>query len=231
MLWQEDEIQPSRPVSQAVVDLVFDMQCCCLPVDHAYALSQAVQQALPWFAQEPQAGLHLIHGAASSHGWQRPNEPDSLLHLSRRTKLTLRLPQSRITSAQILSGKTFDIAGYPLQLGKAVEKPMMPAPVLFARHIQAALDEPEDTFLDKMIHLLKEQEIRCRKALCGKTHSFQLPGEVLFTRSLMIADLTPQDSIVLQQQGLGAGRKIGCGLFVPYKDIKPVNQNQAETFT
>jgi hypothetical protein len=39
----------------------------------------------------------------------------------------------------------------------------------------------------------------------------------------MIADLTSQDSITLQEQGLGEGRKIGCGLFVPHKDIKAVD--------
>ena len=47
-----------------IVDAVFAIRCRSLPVDHAWALSQAVQAALPWFAAEPEAGLHTIHGAA-----------------------------------------------------------------------------------------------------------------------------------------------------------------------
>jgi hypothetical protein len=39
----------------------------------------------------------------------------------------------------------------------------------------------------------------------------------------MIADLKPEDSIILQQHGLGDGRKMGFGLFVPHKDIKSLD--------
>jgi CRISPR-associated protein Cas6 len=198
------------------------MNCRSLPIDHAYALSQAVQQALPWFAQELQAGLHLVHGAESSHGWYRPNEPNSLLYLSRRTKLTLRLPQRRVNQVHILTGMALDIAGYVLQVGKATIKPLNGMSVLFARYVIAHPDEDEDIFLGNAIEQLLALGIRCRKAICGKTHCFVLPEGELFTRSLMIADLNPYDSVVLQQQGLGEGRKIGCGLFVPCKDIKPV---------
>jgi len=56
-----------------VVDAVFAIECRSLPVDHAWALSAAIQAALPWFADEPQAGLHTVHGAASGAGWMRPD--------------------------------------------------------------------------------------------------------------------------------------------------------------
>jgi hypothetical protein len=35
----------------------------------------------------------------------------------------------------------------------------------------------------------------------------------------MLAGLTREQSLLLQQSGLGAGRKLGCGLFIPHKDI------------
>jgi CRISPR-associated protein Cas6 len=220
MLWQEEGSQKEAIIPQSVVDMVFDINCRCLPVDHAYALSQAISKALPWFEQEPQAGLHLIHGAESGNGWIRP---DDLLYLSRRTKLTLRLPKHRLAAAQALIGMTLDIAGYSLKLGNAKEKPLRQMPVLFARHIVANPDQDEDAFLDDAVAQLQQMGIQCRKALCGKTDYLKLPDGELFTRSLMIADLNPQESMTLQQQGLGSGRKMGCGLFVPQKDVKPVN--------
>lgn len=224
MLWQEENTKKVYPTtSQTVVDMAFNINCRVLPVDHAYALSQAIQQALPWFNIESQAGLHLIHGAESGNGWYRAEEVGDNLYLSRRTKLILRLPRSRITDAQSLKGIILDIAGYPLQIGQATEKPLTKNAVLFARHIVADLAQDEETFLDRVVKQLLLQGIHCRKALCGKTHSFKIPNSTLFTRSIMLADLTAEESIILQEQGLGEGKKMGCGLFIPHKDINPVN--------
>jgi CRISPR-associated protein Cas6 len=224
MLWQEEGPQKEAIIPSSIVNMVFDINCRCLPVEHAYALSQAISKALPWFEQEPQAGLHLIHGAKSGNGWYCPEDQNDLLYLSRRTKLTLRLPIHRLAAAQALSGMTLDIASYSVKVGKAKEKPFRQMPVLFARHIVANPEQDEDTFLDSAVAQLQQMGIQCRKALCGKTNFLLIPPDSeIFTRSLMIADLKPQESITLQQQGLGSGRKMGCGLFVPHKDIKPVN--------
>jgi CRISPR-associated protein Cas6 len=95
-----------------------------------------------------------------------------------------------------------------------------------ARHVIADPKQDEEIFLEQVVMQLELLGIPCRKALCGKTHYFKLPAGELFTRSLMVADLKPSDSLTLQQQGLGSGRKMGCGLFIPHKDIKPVNPDK-----
>jgi CRISPR-associated protein Cas6 len=223
MLWQEEMPQKEAAISQTIVDLVFDINCRCLPVDHAYALSQAISKALPWFVQEPQAGLHLILMAESGSGWLRPESPDELLYLSRRTKLTLRLPQRCIAEAQALSGMTLEVAGYSIKVGNAKQKSFSKMPVLMAKYVIANSSQDEETFLKTAVAEIQQKGIACRKVLCGKTHRFKLPDGELFTRSLMIADLKPQDSIILQEEGLGDGRKMGCGLFIPHKDINPVS--------
>jgi CRISPR/Cas system CSM-associated protein Csm4 (group 5 of RAMP superfamily) len=40
----------------------------------------------------------------------------------------------------------------------------------------------------------------------------------------MLADLAVEESVRLQQRGLGPGRTLGCGLFLPHKDINEVRQ-------
>lgn len=224
MLWQEEDSQETL-TAQTVVDLVFSIHCPCLPLDHAHALSQAISQILPWFAEEPQAGLHLIHTAESGNGWHCPNEPGSLMYLARRTKLTLRLPQHCLIPAQALTGMTLEIGDYVLQVGKAVVKPFTSWPVLFARHVAACVDQDEEAFLADSVTALEHIGISCRKLMCGTTFYLSLPEGTLLTRGLMVADLKPQESLLLQQHGLGKERKRGCGVFVPHKDIKPVNQN------
>jgi hypothetical protein len=44
----------------------------------------------------------------------------------------------------------------------------------------------------------------------------------------MVADLEPEQSVLLQQAGLGDGREFGCGLFIPHKGIKPVKDTDGE---
>ena len=41
----------------------------------------------------------------------------------------------------------------------------------------------------------------------------------LRSTTLLRAGLTIEQSLLLQQSGLGAGRRFGCGLFIPHKDI------------
>ena len=35
----------------------------------------------------------------------------------------------------------------------------------------------------------------------------------------MVTVATPAQSLALQRQGLGEARKLGCGLFIPHKDV------------
>ena len=43
------------------------------------------------------------------------------------------------------------------------------------------------------------------------------------TRSLMIADISPEESILLQENGIGLYYSYGCGVFIPQKGITAVN--------
>ncbi len=228
MLWQEEDDFVAQ-ISQVVVDVIFNIQCCALPVDHAWALSQAIQQALPWFNDEPHTGLHLIYVTEEGNGWYRPDEKNSLIYLSRRTKLMLRVPENHIENIQTLSNKILDINGHSLKVGQSTIKSLKPTPVLFARHVLSQEKISEEDFLTQAIAELAKIDVQCRKALCGKTRYFNTPDGELLTRSLMIADLQPQESITLQQNGLGQAKKMGCGLFVPHKDIKAVSAKASPT--
>ena len=39
----------------------------------------------------------------------------------------------------------------------------------------------------------------------------------------MIADLDSDPSVKIQQYGLGEGKLLGCGIFLPHKGIKSLN--------
>lgn len=203
---------------EQIVDAVFAIACPCLPVDHAYALQQAIQEALPWFAEEPHAGLHTVHGAASGSGWMRPEGADALLQLSHRAKLALRLPRHRLEDAAALVGRTLQVAGWPLGVEKMALRPLSRITTLFARCVVLAAGD-EAAFVGAAGAELGALGIRPERMVCGRVTPVATPARTYQTRSLMLAGLTIDQSLLLQQSGLGAGRKFGCGLFIPHKDI------------
>jgi CRISPR-associated protein Cas6 len=204
---------------EEVVDAAFAIECRSLPVDHAFALSAAVQAALPWFADEPQAGLHTVHGAASGAGWKRPEGEDALLQLSHRTRLVLRLPASRLQDAAALTGRTLDVAGFPMRVGRLSPRPLLRIASLFSRSVifEGAADEP--AFVAAAIEALRALGVETSTMLCGRDVTLATPQRTYRARSLMVTVATPAQSLALQRHGLGEARKLGCGLFIPHKDV------------
>ncbi len=223
MFWQENPEASAQPRPDQV-ELLFQLTGKTLPVDHAYALGQALRAALPWLEAEPRASVHDIHVAASGNGWWRPEAPDALLHLSRRTKLTLRLPRHRCAAALALCGQTLSIAQHLLQVGSASERELVPVPTLFARYLLTPAHETEQDFLARYASEIARCGIPVRKLLCGMSHPLHLGGTVQMTRSLLVAELKPEESLHLQQQVLGGGNQFGCGLLIPHKGIAPVKR-------
>ncbi|MDH5325091.1 MAG: type I-MYXAN CRISPR-associated protein Cas6/Cmx6 [Gammaproteobacteria bacterium] len=220
MFWEEEKPEVEVSVPDDVVDLVFSIACRSLPVDHAYELSQAIQQYLPWFKEEAQAALHTIHVAASSNGWIRPENPDDVLYPSRRTKMIVRIPKHRIEATKALCGKTLDIAHNSLQVKSASLKPLSDLTTLFSRYIVCDAQDSEMDFLMRVKTQLNEMNIKPKKMLCGTQNSLRTPGALLNARSLMLAELELKESIILQQNGLGPYLAMGCGIFIPHKDIR-----------
>ncbi len=219
MYWQEEVDEKQFIASDEVVDLLFKIKCNTLPVDHAWPLSEAILAELPWFADEPRAGLHLIHGADSGNGWERPENGDDLLYLSRRTRLVLRLPKHRLADAVTLSGKTLHIQDNPLEIGDSHARGLATTTTLYCRHLVTNTEMDEDEFMRLAVATLREMNIRFNKILCGKSRAFATPNGGLPTQSLMVAGLPLEDAITLQQHGLGPHRNRGFGLFVPHKTV------------
>jgi len=226
MFWNDEtEKKPVFEVPDDVVDLAFRLNCPTLPLDHAHALSSELLRELPWLAEEEHAGVHLIHGAASGNGWYRPEDATSeLLHLSKRTRMRLRVPRHRLDDARELTGKKLDVSGHPLEVGESEVFLLSTLSTLFARYVITDEAKDETLFLEEAAKQLRDIDIPCRKMLGGITHHMVFPDGEIFTRSLMVADLEPEQSVRLQQIGLGEGRIIGCGLFIPHKGIKAVKQ-------
>jgi CRISPR-associated protein Cas6 len=225
MFWQDDDKKDVVSTSEKVVDLSYKIDCKQIPTCHAWELSQALYEALPWVKEEPEVGIHQIHGATSGNGWERPPDGE-LIHLSKRTRMHLRVPVSRVDDAEELVDQTLKVAGHSVAVGKMTTKHIDPFATIFSRYIVSPAEMTEDEFLQWVVDGLKERDIQIKKLLCGIGHEFDANGEKIVTRSLMIADLDKLTSMALQEIGIGPHRHYGCGIFLPHKGIKAVGDTE-----
>lgn len=163
---------------------------------------------MPWFADEPLVGIHPIHGAGLGEG---------KLILNRRAKLTLRIPTARKADFAALIGQTIQIEGFSLEIGPSKTRPLSRHTPLFA-HCVTTGSEDEVDFANDIIRLLDDLGIDSR-FICGMRQSIKTQDGIVSGFSLMLHGLPVEHSLLVQQQGLGKHRKIGCGIFIPHKSI------------
>ena len=203
----------------ATVDVHFKVHCERLPVEHAEPLAEALVTHLPWLAEA--AAIQSI-GTSSGNGWNPPDGHDTVLTLSRRTRLRLRVPRARASELTDLEGVDLDIDGFALKLLDAYARELVPEPTLFARRIVVRSTDDEAVLLNTAVERLAELDIKASKLLCGRAGEVRLKAGALPTRALMVAELLPYESLRLQDAGLGHHQHLGCGVFVPYKNIASV---------
>lgn len=191
----------------AVTDIHFELQGTLLPRDHGYALFLELSRLLPWLPDEQLAAVHHIHGAETGK--------DDLLILSRRAKLVVRIPAYREADLMILTGQTIEVGGFKLTIGKGKARPLARHTPLYA-HCVTTGSADEEGFTRDVIRMLDELNITCR-FICGRRQTITTAEGVAYGYSLMLHDLPVEQSILVQQRGMGGNRKIGCGIFIPHK--------------
>ena len=219
MYWQADDNDEQFIVSDEVIDLAFTIQCRSLPIDHAWQLSVAVKAHLPWLGTEPGSALHLIHGAESGNGWERPDDPKELLYLSRRTPLVIRAPKHREADVATLIGKTLTVHDTDMTIGKYKSRLLSSSDSLYARHVAMEPDMDEEALVEQTVKMIRSHGIGFKKIVVGKSTRLQTPDGSLNVASLLVADLTKSDSVRLQQLGVGKHQAMGCGLFIAHKTV------------
>ena len=226
MYWNEDKRKAKFQISEDVIDLSYAIKCKCLPLEHMQELYESLSEVLPQLKGDKFAGIHPINGAESGNGWERSSDPSQLIYLSRRQKMTIRISNDYLAEAEKLSGQTIIVAGHEVELGKTSIKKLSDLPTTFCRSIMIDSRMDEDEFLKWAYNDLKSLGIEVQKMMAGKERVVSLPdGGERITRSLMVAELKQAESVLLQQHGLGEGRILGCGIFLPQKDIKAVNSD------
>ncbi len=145
-----------------------------------------------------------------------------------------------------LAGKSLDLDGCALRLGVPQVTALVPAPTLFARTVIIKASSPKTDpeiklsrdrektkryqdpaeFLARIRRELERQGIGAIADLpvhengprAGQPcrHVLRIHGKTIVGFSVIIQGLTAEESVTVQEQGLGGRSKMGCGFFMPW---------------
>ena len=188
------------------VDLAFRLNGTTIPVDHGYALYAALSRLAPEMHDARGLGIQPIRGVYGG---------DGKLHLNTSSRLVLRLPDEQIRTYLKVAGKKLEVDGHVLRVGVSDIWALRTSTALYSRLVTIKGFVEPDSFLAAASRQLQEiggtADLHLRERRTLRIKDKQVVGF-----EMVVCKLTPQDSLKLQEVGLGGRRRFGCGVFVPY---------------
>ena len=219
MYWEEDDQNSTEIANNNIVDVSFKVDCKKIAADHSYHLFEALLKKFPQINDINNLAIHSVYGAESGAGWERP---ETEIYLSKRTRFCIRTPIEYSKDFFALDKEVLKVGEYEMNLSKPNIKNLIITDTLFCRSVVIENCKSEEDFLKNIHSSLRSMGVNVKKMLCGKEHTIQIPNKTLIGKTLLITDLEKDDSIKIQQLGLGIGKLFGCGIFLPHKSIAPV---------
>ena len=189
------------------VDLAFRVTGGTLPVDHGYALYSVINRLVPALHDARDIGVHPIRGRYVG---------DGNLHLTSSSRLTIRLPDDRIRPFLKLAGKTLDVDGHQLRVGVPETRALRPAATLYARLVTIKGFMDPEAFLEAAQRQLQNMGITA-ELRPGERRTLRVKDKQVVGFEVTALGLDAEDSVRLQEVGIGGRRHMGCGVFLPMR--------------
>jgi CRISPR-associated protein Cas6 len=208
----------------SMLDLLFPVVGSNVPTDHAYALYAAVCRFLPClhdgtvaFGMAPITGQHIGNGLLQIDATQ--------------SRLRLRLSLEHLPRVLPLAGKGLQVMGHHLRLGVPQVEALQSVPTLIARMVTIKNAKEVDAFIAAARQQLDALDIGGSLRLpehinkAGHTEPIRRVLRIKERRivgfSLLVDLLKDDDSLRLQEVGIGGRRHLGAGLFLPARKERP----------
>lgn len=223
------------------VELHFPVLGTNLPSDHGYDLYGAVSRLVPELhAVGCKVRIGPIRGVYAGRGMLHVDP--------RLSRLRIRVPAEAIPLVLPLAGKPLSLNGHHLRVGVPQVRALVPAPSLIARTVIIKASSPRHDpaekgsrdraatkrylepgeFLEAARRDLARREIHAQadlplhetgtRAGQPRRHILRIHRKTIIGFTVMVQGLTAEESIRLQEEGVGGRGKMGCGFFVGMKE-------------
>lgn len=212
-----------------MIDLSFRISGESVPLDHGYLLYSSLSKLDAELHEALWLGIHPINGTPAGPG---------RLGLTQWSRLRFRIPADNIARLISLAGKRLALghggARSSLTIGVPEVYLLEPAANLFSRYVTIKLSETEKTdqspnremFSAAIRTQLEGMNIRGDVWIddARDSHDREYSRRVIHIKqkaivcySVYVRNLSEEDSLRLQETGVGGRRRMGCGLFLPAK--------------
>jgi CRISPR-associated protein Cas6 len=188
------------------VDLKFQLFGNEIMVDHGYSLFSALSRLNPDFHEAYDIGMALVRGSYIGNG---------KLALKNNSYLRLRLPVEKLSQYISLAGHNLELDGHVIRLGVPNTASLVPSTALYAHLVTTKNGYDLVRFEDEIERQFTALDCK-GKLTIGKRRTFRIHGRQVVGYSVLASQLTADESIRLQESGLGGRRKLGCGFFEPW---------------
>ncbi|HPA20372.1 MAG TPA: type I-MYXAN CRISPR-associated protein Cas6/Cmx6 [Verrucomicrobiae bacterium] len=217
------------------IDLSFRIRGSHIPVDHGYALFSALSSFVPAVHGSPPQSPAVLRISGRLIGNRR-------LAITDLSRLTFRCPTDDIGRYLPITGQTLRIGDSNLVVGTPEVRMLKPASVLWSWLVAVKVhgkkpvsaDYPE-AFLAACRRQLDRLGIKGTASMPARRAGFptqhghgaaggigtptrrtiRIAGVEVVGFALVVEDLQPEGSILLQEEGIGGRHHFGCGIFVP----------------
>lgn len=195
----------AQSVEGRIIELSFRLLGRTIPVDHGYSLYAAISHIVLEIHDARAIGVQPIRGVYAGNG---------MLQLTPFSHLILRLPDDQIRSYLKLGGKRLDVDGHMLHVGTPTVRALLPVASLRARLVTIKGYLQEETFLQGVTRQLQSLRI-AGETLLGERRTLRVKDKQVVGFEVAVTGLTAEESLSIQEIGLGGRRRMGCGMFVP----------------
>lgn len=202
------------------IDVAFRVYGDALPGEHSYLLYAGLSHVVREF--------HQLNGGLRFGPINGDRNRSGVIQISQRSQLRLRIPAEQVASILPLAGRSVPIGEqYTIRLGNPTVFQLVPATILAAKVVTFKNANSPEHFFTTAQRRLREMGIEGKPGIPivekGR-HAGEPRRQIIRIKSvrivgyaLQVAELTAEESIRLQESGLGGRTHMGCGFFVPYR--------------
>jgi CRISPR-associated protein Cas6 len=195
-----------------MIDLSFAVQGDRIPADHGYPVYASLSRLLPDLHRENGLAVHPIRGRQAEN---------RQLQIQPWSRLVLRADAGNIPALLPLAGKQLSVAGRLLQVGVPQVLALVPAPELRSRLVTIKLAPEKGAITPEFFYEAVRRQVEAlgisaeATVVVGRRRTLRIKDKEVIGFELTVAGLAADDSLLLQERGLGGRRHMGCGVFVP----------------
>jgi len=203
--------------SEEYLDLTFKLKGAPIPLDNGYIIYSALSRICSPLHELNSVGIHPIAGIPISNNF---------LEITEQSRIKIRIHHQQIPLIYpYLTGQAFKICQETYQLNIPDYKPLISSESLYSRLVLIKGFQEPTAFIDAVKRQLDSLEIRGKIDLLTRQDGTPQRRQLTIVKQekrfkvrgfgVKISELSPEDSLTLQEQGIGGKRKMMCGVFVP----------------